>query len=1219
MTPYSTLKAQALDYFDAWTRGLLYQYQTESDASAFTAIAGNYHWALYSCMGLAGIATYSDDARGQVWYDYWRNHMHKARAVPYVTNWFGSNGNQMDAFNYLDTANFDVILTLLSNATAMGDDLTGDFPWVAALEFYKHNMEPNGVSQLTRGLVEGGGTPPCTNCYVPEDIVQYLADYESLPLANKFRSLMAGLHTANGVVGDFLWWNPTGTQTAWSTEPTVLGNLTNPAGGYGNVYMRSDWTSGAVYADFYGHPEIFSGAHDHADFAGSLLLQRGSNTLLVNPAAEYMRNYPSSSAGAGATMLANASNGYDTYETNDGVGGGYYQAMLTAGNPSTSTTVASVTLSVTSAAGAVLTMPSTTGVTTGMIAIGANIPGNAYVLAVTSTTVILNQSVTGAVSGNVVFATIGSTGSAQGGGLWRNYYYSGPGDWAAGAGDMPVCTGPGTPWAPGLAFTVTSSLFSVTLVSPLTDGWGNGTVLMFSTSTAGALPAPLQRGVLYLVKNWTNLGSTATFNVMVAPTNRGLWTDYPTTGTTLTITGTGTGSNWIEGGTCNGINAYTRWGLVEAHPAHIDLLESTTNYAYARGVGLEADYYGNNAWAAYASSQGGRVLASQREVLYLTPKLFLIYDRTMQNHWNGYAANFSAIVDAVNGNPAYLVAATHGFSSGMQVVISGGTCASGSKSINGQTYTVTVLDANNFALNGVTTPFGYTCTGTATGNLWGHQVVPWHTSAIPTEVTTGGQIAAGMRQWHVKAPAVSIATISNTTPVVIATSTPHNLNSQMSMNIAGVTGACAALNGTWTVTIPNTGAASDLTNISLNGSTACGTGTVGSSTVQKFNGAITTIKPATPPVVLSDFMLQQSTTSGAGYAYRLEIHDPRNCTSNASWCLASGADTADSQNWLTALDASVSASDTATLTPLTATNADMVQVTTGIVAGFQNAQVGSGNCSNYTCTPPVPVLPISYTFTYQSSSTAHTLAGMLPSTAYKVDTSTLGSVAITASGSGSTVTSTANGVLAFTSAGSSSPPAPTITGLSPSSATAGGAQFTLTINGANYDSSCAATWNSTSLATTYVGTTQCTAVVPALLIAAPGTASVTVTTTGGGTSSPSTFTINATSAPTISSLSPATKLMGSTGFTLTVNGANYDATAVVYWNGTPLVTTYVGPTQVTAPITAGMVVSAGTFPITVSTTTSGATSSPYNFSVNAPFVPSQIGGKVTLGGKIQVH
>jgi hypothetical protein len=424
------------------------------------------------------------------------------------------------------------------------------------------------------------------------------------------------------------------------------------------------------------------------------------------------------------------------------------------------------------------------------------------------------------------------------------------------------------------------------------------------------------------------------------------------------------------------------------------------------------------------------------------------------------------------------------------------------------TYIITALDGNDFALNGQTSALGHTaCTGTATGNKWGHQLISWTTGAIPTEVTTGGQITAGMRQWHVKAPAVSIASIGNTTPVTVVTSAPHLMNSGMSTVIAGQSGGCVGLNGAWWIT------AVDLYTFTLNGSTACGAvGAVGTS--QKFNGAITTIKPATPPAVLQDPMLTVGQTAGSGMIYRLEIHDPRNCTSNASWCQAAGADTADSQNWLTALDASVSASDTATLTPLTATNADMVQVSAGVVAGFQNAQVGSGNCSNYTCTPPVPVLPISYTFTYQSGSTAHTLAGMLPSTAYKVDTSTLGSVAITASGSGSTITATANGVLAFTSAGSSSPPAPTISSLSPSSVTAGASGQTLTVNGANFDSSCAITWNSTGLTTTYVGTTQCTAPMTTGMLATPGTASVTITTTGGGTSSPSTFTISAPFVPT---------------------------------------------------------------------------------------------------------
>jgi len=77
---------------------------------------------------------------------------------------------------------------------------------------------------------------------------------------------------------------------------------------------------------------------------------------------------------------------------------------------------------------------------------------------------------------------------------------------------------------------------------------------------------------------------------------------------------------------------------------------------------------------------------------------------------------------------------------------------------------------------------------------------------------------------------------------------------------------------------------------------------------------------------------------------------------------------------------------------------------------------------------------------------------------------------------------------------------PKITSLSPSSVAAGGAAFTLTINGTNFVSDAVATWASnaaTKLTTTYVSATQITAVVPARLIAKAGTANVTVTTAGG--------------------------------------------------------------------------------------------------------------------------
>jgi hypothetical protein len=75
--------------------------------------------------------------------------------------------------------------------------------------------------------------------------------------------------------------------------------------------------------------------------------------------------------------------------------------------------------------------------------------------------------------------------------------------------------------------------------------------------------------------------------------------------------------------------------------------------------------------------------------------------------------------------------------------------------------------------------------------------------------------------------------------------------------------------------------------------------------------------------------------------------------------------------------------------------------------------------------------------------------------------------------------------------------APTVSGLSPDSATAGGAAFTLTINGNYFTSASAASWGTTALATKYVSATELTAAVPASLIAKPGQAEVTVTNAAG--------------------------------------------------------------------------------------------------------------------------
>src|SRR4051812_19917599 len=54
--------------------------------------------------------------------------------------------------------------------------------------------------------------------------------------------------------------------------------------------------------------------------------------------------------------------------------------------------------------------------------------------------------------------------------------------------------------------------------------------------------------------------------------------------------------------------------------------------------------------------------------------------------------------------------------------------------------------------------------------------------------------------------------------------------------------------------------------------------------------------------------------------------------------------------------------------------------------------------------------------------------------------------------------------------------------------------------------------------------------------------------------------------PAVTSLSPSTLTVGGSGFTLNVNGNNFIPGSVVYFNGSPLSTTYVSPTQLTASV-----------------------------------------------------
>ncbi len=92
-------------------------------------------------------------------------------------------------------------------------------------------------------------------------------------------------------------------------------------------------------------------------------------------------------------------------------------------------------------------------------------------------------------------------------------------------------------------------------------------------------------------------------------------------------------------------------------------------------------------------------------------------------------------------------------------------------------------------------------------------------------------------------------------------------------------------------------------------------------------------------------------------------------------------------------------------------------------------------------------------------------------------------------------------------------PQASITDFFPDSITAGEGSFTLTVDGTGFVAGAAVFWNTTKLATTRVSSVQLNATVPANLIANPGTAKISVTTSAGSASSSMNFDINSPTGP----------------------------------------------------------------------------------------------------------
>jgi hypothetical protein len=399
---------------------------------------------------------------------------------------------------------------------------------------------------------------------------------------------------------------------------------------------------------------------------------------------------------------------------------------------------------------------------------------------------------------------------------------------------------------------------------------------------------------------------------------------------------------------------------------------------------------------------------------------------------------------------------------------------------------------------------------------------------------------------------------------------------------------------TFTFTVPANLVAT-VGKVSLTVTTIGGTSSSVTFTVTQPQPIVTSISPASIAAGSATFKL---TVNGSNFISGM------NTLWNSTWV---GANVISSTQLTTTIPANLVA---------TAGTAGVVVKTTG---GISTSQL-------FTITPAPPVI----TSLSPSSTTAGCAGFMLTITGTAITTTTtalwgttpLDSIYVSptqlkAAVPASLIASAGTAGISVVSPGGSSnsatfitsQAAPQISGLNPGAAAAGGAAFSLTIFGNYFTASTTSKWGSTALTTTYISSTQLTAVVPSTLIAAAGTGSITVT-TAFGTSPSAAFTIYGPPSITTTTLPSATAGLDYSGQINVTGGApGYSWTV----SGLPSNFTYFNTSGSTLTIT-GTPASIGKVSFQVSTQdTLGSTAGPVTLSINVSAGPTAANNSRLIG------
>jgi hypothetical protein len=167
-------------------------------------------------------------------------------------------------------------------------------------------------------------------------------------------------------------------------------------------------------------------------------------------------------------------------------------------------------------------------------------------------------------------------------------------------------------------------------------------------------------------------------------------------------------------------------------------------------------------------------------------------------------------------------------------------------------------------------------------------------------------------------------------------------------------------------------------------------------------------------------------------------------------------------------------------------------------------------------------------------------------------------------------------------------PVPKLSALSPQNIPAYSASFTLTVTGSNFVNGSAIAWKGNRLVTTYVSSTQLTALVPNTNLTTVGLDMIKVINPmpGGGNSNPASFRVT-NPIPVAASVSPSMANAGGAAFTLLVTGSDFVKGSKVLWNGSQLMTIFINSTLIKAKVPALDIHTRGTAQIAVSNPTPG--------------------------------